>query len=91
MNKILQFFINSYKSFKWFILCFLTKDCPYSLKKLLAILSFLVVVFLAVFTERIDTLIAMLGFIASLLGLQSIDKYNYRRLNKDDKPNENLG
>ena len=79
MNKILQFFINSYKSVKWFLLCFLTKDCPYSLKKLLAILSFFIVAFLAIFTERLDTLIAMLGFIASLLVLQSIDKYNYRK------------
>lgn len=71
------------------LMCFLTKNCPYSLKKLLAILSFFLVVFLAVFTEKLDMMISMLGFIAALLGLQSIDKYNYGRNNQ--KPNENLG
>jgi hypothetical protein len=87
MNKILQFFTECYKSTKWFILCFLTKDCPYSLKKLLAILSFFIAAFLAVFTQKLDMLIAMLGFISALLGLQSIDKYNYRKNNNT----QNLG
>jgi hypothetical protein len=85
MKTILAFFI---KIYNW-LMCFLTKDCPYSLKKLLAILSFIVAIYLAIFApvEKFDTLVAMLAFIASLLGLQSIDKYNYNKNNNT----QNLG
>lgn len=80
MSKFLQFFINSYNSTKWFILCFITTDCKYSLKKLLAILSFFVIVYLAVFTQKLDVLIAMISFASVLLGLQSIDKNSQNKL-----------
>ena len=83
MKTILSFFI---KIYNW-LMCFLTKDCPYSLKKLLAIFTFGIIAFVAIFTEKLDILIAMISLLTALLGLQSVDKYNYIK----NKNTQNLG
>ena len=84
MIKIKAYFL------RWenFLLCFLRGDCKYSIKKLLVILSFIVVAYLAVFTDK--QYIDLLVFIAALLGIRSWDKMQYRQqINKT--PDENLG
>lgn len=68
--KIKAFFISIYL---W-VMCFLRVDCQYSLTKLLASLSFFLVVYVAVFTQR--DLYDLLGFITVLLGIRAWEKKN---------------
>jgi len=84
MIKIIAYFTRMQN----FLLCFLKGDCQYSIKKLLVILSFIVVVFLAVFTVK--PYIDLLVFIAALLGIRSWDKMKYHQRNNQN-PDENLG
>lgn len=74
-NKILQFFIDV----KTFVLCFLRKDCEYGIKKLLAIFTFFIVAYLAIFTEK--NYYELLMFLAVLLGISSYDKRTWNANN----------
>ena len=66
--------------FKDFFICFLSKDCPYSIKRLLALLTFILVAYLAVFTTK--TYYELLAFSAVLLGISSYDKKTWVESNK---------
>lgn len=67
-----------------FFLCFLTKNCPYSIKRFLCLMTFILIIYLAVFTNK--SYIELLGFCAVLLGINSFDKITWNKFseNKND-------
>jgi accessory gene regulator protein AgrB len=64
--------------YQW-LMCFLRKDCQYSIKKLFAILTFVLVVYLAVFTLK--NYYELLMFVSVLLGISSYDKRTWNANN----------
>ena len=85
MKTIIEFFTNIYN---W-LMCFLTKDCKYSIKRLLALLTFNLIAYLAIFTDK--SYLDLIGFIIVLLGISSYDKITWNKYNKDEKSTENRG
>jgi hypothetical protein len=68
-----------------FTTCFLRKDCSYSLKRLLAVLFTALAIYLAI-RDGVDSFqyfVAVLSFIAVLLGISSYDKKTFVNNNKD--------
>jgi len=68
MKKIKAFFISTY----YWLMCFLRKDCQYSLAKLLAIFSFFLLTYISIYTPR--DIYDLLGFICVLLGIRAWEK-----------------
>jgi hypothetical protein len=62
-----------------FFLCFLQDECRYSIKKFLAILFSILVVWVVIYTDK--AYYDLLGFIAILLGIRAWER---TKLNKTD-------
>lgn len=87
MKKFLLILLKSLVDVKNFCLCFLRKDCPYAIKRLLAISTFFLITYLAIFTDK--DYIELLGFVAVLLGIASYDKITYNKFNKNSNEDNN--
>lgn len=64
-----------------FLGCMLQGSCIYSIKKFLAYMTFMLITYLAVFTDK--SYYDLLFFLAALLAIRSYDKEKYHK-NKDD-------
>ena len=76
MKRIIRFF----QDIREFLLCMLKKDCPYSKKGLLSFLTFFLIVYLSIFTEK--DYYQLLMFLTLLLGITSYDKITWNKFNK---------
>lgn len=83
MKKFLLILLKLFADIKNFCLCFLRKDCQYSIKKLLAISTFILVAYLAIFTDK--NYLELLGFCAVLLGISSYDKITWNKFNNNNE------
>jgi hypothetical protein len=78
MKKIITFFTE----IKEFILCFIKKDCIYSRKALLSFLTFNLIVYLAIFTEK--DYYELIIFLSVLLGITSYDKVTWNKFKNNE-------
>lgn len=78
--------MNIFKRIHNFALCFLEDDCEYSIKKLLAFIFSALAIYIAIWTEKPEVFVEILGFIAVLLGIRA-----WERTKIPPKNNENLG
>ena len=70
----------------WFLLCLLRGDCKYSIKKILVFLFSVLIVYLAIFTDK--SYIDLLVFVAALLGIRSWDKMKYHERQENEQQND---
>jgi hypothetical protein len=77
---------NWFKRLHAFMLCFLEDSCEYSIKKLLAFAFSGLAFYIAIFTEKPEVFVEILGFIAVLLGIRA-----WERTKIPPKNNENQG
>jgi len=75
-----------FSDIKWGLLCMLRGDCKYSIKKFLVYLFSIVVVYLAIFTDK--AYLDLLVFIAALLGIRSWDKMKYYERQENEQQND---
>lgn len=68
---------------KEFILCLLSSNCIYSIKKFLSFFFTGLVFYLAVFTNKFDFFSMSIVFLGALLGLREYAKDKYYKSNKD--------
>lgn len=68
---------------KEFILCLLSSNCIYSIKKLLSFFFTGLVFYLAVFTDKFEFFSMTIVFLGALLGLREYAKDKYYKSNQD--------
>lgn len=59
--------------YQW-LMCFLRADCQYSLKKIMSLMAFFLMAYLAIWTDR--DLYDMIGLILALLSIRAWEKKN---------------
>lgn len=75
LNKIWNWLNETFEDFYNFFLSLILGKSPISIKKVLSFLTFFLVTYLAIFTEK--DYYELLIFLAALLGLRSYDKLKY--------------
>jgi hypothetical protein len=70
------------------IMCFLSSNCPYSLNRLISILTFFLIVYISVFTSK--SYLELLAFLVAVLGVKAYDKMTYLKYAEPEPEQNNV-